>query len=90
MLEHAGLVGSQKDGLWVNYYLSAGETSPYAATIIGNLRHWLDEDPEVAELIGKIPFLNREELCGKKSKIAEFEYKSTGGIISELNEKQAK
>lgn len=68
MLEKAGLVLSQKDGLWVNYSLSDGETSPYAASIIGNLRHWLNEDPEVATLIGKIPFLNREELCAKKIK----------------------
>jgi len=63
ILEKAGLVSSQKDGLWVNYHLSDGSRTPYAATILGNLRHWLDDDPEIAGLVEKIPFLNRKELC---------------------------
>ena len=66
MLEKAGLVTGEKDGLWVNYSLSDGEANPYAASILGNLRHWLNDDPEVAELVGKVPFLNREELCRSK------------------------
>ena len=53
----------QKDGLWVNYFLADGTRSPYAASLLGNIRHWLDNDPEVAELNKKAPFLNRSELC---------------------------
>lgn len=63
ILEEAGLVEYQKDGLWVNYYLADGNHSPYAASLLGNIKHWLDDDPEVADLIEKAPFLNREELC---------------------------
>jgi ArsR family transcriptional regulator len=63
ILEEAGLVEYQKDGLWVNYYLADGNHSPYAASLLGNIKHWLDDDPEVADLIKKTPFLNREELC---------------------------
>lgn len=63
ILEEAGLVEYQKDGLWVNYYLADGNRSPYAASLLGNIKHWLDDDPEVADLIKKAPFLNREELC---------------------------
>jgi ArsR family transcriptional regulator len=63
ILEEAGLVDYQKDGLWVNYYLADGNRSPYAASLLGNIKHWLDDDPEVADLIKKAPFLNREELC---------------------------
>ncbi len=66
MLEKAGLVVGEKDGLWVNYSLSDGQASPYVASILGNLRHWLNDDPEVAKLVGKVPFLNREELCSSK------------------------
>ena len=66
MLEKAGLVSGEKDGLWVNYSLSDGESSPYVASLLGNLRHWLNDDPEVAKLIGKVPFLDREELCRSK------------------------
>lgn len=65
ILEDAGLVDFQKDGLWVNYFLADGRSSPYAASMLNNLRNWLGEDPQVAELIKKVPFLNRETLCGK-------------------------
>ena len=63
ILEEAGLVDYLKDGLWVNYYLSDGKNSPYVASLLGNLRHWLNEDSEVSELIKIVPHLNREELC---------------------------
>ncbi len=63
ILEEAGLVDYHKDGLWVNYYLSDGRQSPYAASIMGNIKHWLNDDPEVAHLIKKVPSLNREEIC---------------------------
>ena len=42
ILEDAGLVISLKDGLWVNYTLTDGRQSPYAANLLGNLRHWLN------------------------------------------------
>jgi ArsR family transcriptional regulator len=63
LLEEAGLVDYKKEGLWVNYYLADGKASPYAASLLGNLKHWLEDDPEISDLIGIIPFLNREELC---------------------------
>ncbi len=64
ILEEAGLVDYQKDGLWVNYFLADGKLSPYSASLLGHLRHWLDNDPEVSKLVKKAPFLNREELTG--------------------------
>lgn len=63
ILENAGLVRSTKDGLWVNYYLADGSKSRYAATLLGNLRHWLDEETDVSELIKKLPYIRREEVC---------------------------
>ena len=65
LLEEAGLVMSYKDGIWVNYSLADGAKSPYVATILGNLRHWLDDDPEIADLIEKVPTLDREEILRK-------------------------
>ena len=62
-LEEAGLVDYHKDGLWVNYYLSDGRQSPYAASLMGNIKHWLNDDPQVADLIKKSPSLNRVEIC---------------------------
>ena len=63
ILEEAGLVDYQKDGLWVNYFLANGKSSPYAASLLGNLQHWLNEDSEIAELMKKAPFLNRVDIC---------------------------
>lgn len=63
ILEEAGLVDHKKDGLWVNYYLTDGGGNPYGASLLGNLRHWLDEDPEVAEVMEKLPLIRREEVC---------------------------
>jgi ArsR family transcriptional regulator len=63
ILEEAGLVDYRKEGLWVNYNLSDGKNSPYVANLLGNLKNWLKDDPEIAELVGRVPFLNREELC---------------------------
>ena len=63
ILEEAGLVDYYKDGLWANYYLSDGRQSPYVANIMGNIKHWLNDDPQVAGLIKKAPSLNRIEIC---------------------------
>jgi len=63
ILEEAGLVDYRKDGLWVNYFLANGRSSPYAASMLGNLQHWLNEDSEIAELMKKAPFINRVDIC---------------------------
>ena len=63
ILEDAGLVDYRKDGLWVNYYLTDGRKSPFAASLRGNLQHWLEDEPEILELINRLPFIRREEIC---------------------------
>ena len=65
LLEDAGLVNFHKDAIWVNYYLSDGASSPYVATVLGNLRHWLEDDPEVSELVERLPMIRREDICNK-------------------------
>ena len=63
ILEDVGLVAFKKKGVWVDYFLTDGRGTPYAATVLGNLKHWLDDDPEVAELVEKLPTLRREDIC---------------------------
>lgn len=63
ILEEAGLVNFKKDGLWVDYYLSKGENSPYAASLLGNLRHWLDDAPDVEEMVDRLPEIRRIDIC---------------------------
>lgn len=62
ILEHAGLVNRRKEGLWVNYYLADG-ASPYAATLLGNLRYWLSDDTEVRAIVKKLSEITREKIC---------------------------
>ena len=65
LLEDAGLVASKKDGLWVNYAFADGKQSPYAATLLGNLRHWLNEEGEIADLVDGIDAIDRFEILNK-------------------------
>ena len=62
LLEDAGLVDSYKDKLWVNYRLTKGEDSVYARNLLKNLRGWLKDDPEIANLMLKSLHVNRETL----------------------------
>jgi ArsR family transcriptional regulator len=63
VLEEAGLVQSKKAGLWVNYSLSGGDGSPYAATLLGNLKHWLQDDPDIDQLVKRVLIIRREDIC---------------------------
>ncbi|HOG08285.1 MAG: metalloregulator ArsR/SmtB family transcription factor [Syntrophales bacterium] len=63
LLEGAGLVSHRKEGLWVNYALTDGARSPYAASLLGNLRHWLDDAPEIQDLFKRSKNIRREDLC---------------------------
>lgn len=65
VLEDAGMVTYRKDGLWVNYFLADGSNSPYAASLLGNLKHWLKDDPVVSGLVESLPGIRRENICKK-------------------------
>ncbi|MEN8225917.1 MAG: metalloregulator ArsR/SmtB family transcription factor [Bacteroidota bacterium] len=59
ILEEAGVVDYLKDGLWVNYFLENANNNPYVAAMLGNLEHWLDDDPQIAELIEMMEYHKR-------------------------------
>ncbi len=63
LLDEAGLVVASRQGLWVNYRLADGEQSPYAASLLGNLRHWLRDDPEVVILSEQLKTIHRRHIC---------------------------
>lgn len=67
ILEAAGLIASFKDGKWLNYCLADGSespyaASPYAASLIGNIKHWLEGEPEIVDFIKKLPDIQRKEM----------------------------
>lgn len=65
ILEDADLVTSFKEGLWVNYGLSDGKASPFAANMIGNLKHWLEDEREIKELNKLLPNIDRHKIAGQ-------------------------
>ena len=65
VLEEAGLVSFKKDGLWVDYHLTDGRESAYAASLLYSLKHWLNDESEIVAQVKKIPQLNRFEICVK-------------------------
>jgi ArsR family transcriptional regulator, arsenate/arsenite/antimonite-responsive transcriptional repressor len=64
ILEDAGLITYFKDGSWVNYRLADGARTPYVANLLANLRHWLEDDADVAALVARLPEIKRENICG--------------------------
>jgi len=65
VLEEAGLVRSSKDGLWVNYSAADGSDSPYAANLLGQIRHWFTEDEKIRKLEDMLPDIQRKDICRK-------------------------
>jgi ArsR family transcriptional regulator len=65
ILEEAGIITYSKEGPWVNYRLAEGGRTPYAASLLGNLRYWLEDDAEVMALAARLPEIRRESICGK-------------------------
>jgi ArsR family transcriptional regulator len=49
--------------MWVNYQLTDGSGGPYVASLLGSLRHWLEDDPRITDLVEKLPAIRREDIC---------------------------
>ena len=63
-LEEAGLVRYSKDGLWVNYSLVVpnGDNS-YSASLLRQMREWLEDDPDIRRLDNILPGIDRETVA---------------------------
>ncbi len=63
ILEAAGLVTWRRQGLWVNYMVTGSAENPYATVLLANLRHWLEDDPEIRDLLRRLPEIHRDRIC---------------------------
>ncbi len=63
VLEEAGLVDYHKEGSWFIYYLTEGEESDYAGVMLRNLKGWLNDEPQLQEMIARLPQVDRERSC---------------------------
>jgi ArsR family transcriptional regulator, arsenate/arsenite/antimonite-responsive transcriptional repressor len=64
VLEEAGLVESRKDGLWVNYRVPDRAESLYARHMLSALHGWLNDDPEIEQIVQVAGGLDRCEISG--------------------------
>ena len=63
VLEEAGLVDYHKEGSWIIYRLTKGEESDYARVMLKNLEGWLGDDPQLREMMVRLPQVDRERSC---------------------------
>ena len=63
VLEETGLVDYRKEGSWFIYRLTKGEESDYARVMLKNLKGWLNEEPQLQEMMGRLPQIDRERRC---------------------------
>ena len=62
ILEEAELVDSQKDGLWVNYFLYKSNENEYAVEMLEKIEAWLEDDMEIKKIIEKAGRADRMEI----------------------------
>jgi len=67
ILEQAGLVSGRREGPWILYQPGPGR-SEYALRLLEALAGWLDDDPELAELMKRVETVNRVKLCAVRPK----------------------
>ncbi len=63
-ISNAGLIESQQDGFWTNFYITP--KNEYAKKLIKVLSLWLNDDVVVKSDLAKACKANREKLCCKK------------------------
>ncbi len=63
ILEDAGLVDSRKEGAWVNYKLTENFENKYAEVIQKHLKNWLDDAPQIEEVLSQVGTVDRQRIC---------------------------
>lgn len=64
ILRDVDLIGDNKNGKWVNYYLNPEQTNEYVQQLLPLIRAWLPEDAIVIEDGDKVQTVDRNKLCG--------------------------
>jgi ArsR family transcriptional regulator, arsenate/arsenite/antimonite-responsive transcriptional repressor len=62
-MRKAGLIESEQEGFWTNYYLS--DKDKCAAVIMKNIKIWLNDDAVIKADLQKAKKANRQKLCYK-------------------------
>jgi ArsR family transcriptional regulator, arsenate/arsenite/antimonite-responsive transcriptional repressor len=62
-MKKAGLIESEQEGFWTNYYIS--EKDKCAMAVMRNLKTWLNDDAVIKADLKKAKKANRQKLCIK-------------------------
>lgn len=67
LLENAGLIGSHKDGLWVNYNINS-QLDPFSSELIEIICKDLEKDKQIIYDLKKLKNIDRDMICRKGCK----------------------
>ncbi len=62
-LKSAGLIFSEQEGFWTNYYLKDADTV-YGRILLSNIKEWLNDDAVVEKDLKKANEVDRTKICG--------------------------
>jgi len=63
ILQDAGLVDGERNGQWIDYSLAVNGVTPYSATMLRNIKKWLEDDPHFLKLMERCARLDRNVIC---------------------------
>ncbi|MFU8768516.1 MAG: hypothetical protein ACNA7H_02170 [Desulfotignum sp.] len=49
----------------MNYQVADGTQSPFAATLISHLYHWLEDDSDITEMVRQLPGIDRHIILNR-------------------------
>jgi ArsR family transcriptional regulator, arsenate/arsenite/antimonite-responsive transcriptional repressor len=65
ILEQADLLEQRREGLWINYRWNSSPDDIHASDLLAQIEEWLEEDPQIKELVQKSSGLDRNVICGR-------------------------
>lgn len=68
ILAEADLVIFRREGVWIHYLWNPSPSDRYAASLLQDLTHWLEEDPHILALLEKAAKIKREETCRRPAR----------------------
>jgi len=61
-LKSAGLILSEQEGLWTNYYIKSANT-PFGNTLLKNIMGWLNDDTTIRQDLVNAQNTDRSKIC---------------------------
>ena len=64
ILRDAGFIVDEKEGKWVNYYLSHEQDNEYVKELMPLIKNWLQDEDKIRLDLEKVKTVDRNILCG--------------------------